>query len=81
MLASQSFCFHRHLNRTWGYPAAVSLLNTPTEDQDLVFYMWGHGYELDFGTKRGNYEHLEHLFQMISKVPDVVCVTNRELFV
>jgi len=43
--------------------------------------MWGHGYELDFGTKRGNYEHLEHLFQMISKVPDVVCVTNRELFV
>lgn len=53
---------------------------TPVGKEDMVFYMWGHGYELDYGSKRGNYEHLEHLFQMVAKAGDVHCVTNRELY-
>ena len=48
-------------------------------DPDQVFYMWGHGYELSFGTKRGNIAYLESLFEMVSKANDVICVTNAEL--
>ncbi len=52
----------------------------PAGKEDQVFYMWGHGYELDYGSKRGNYGHLEHLFRKVSEAKDVICVTNRELY-
>lgn len=55
-------------------------LEMPVAERDLVFYMWGHGYELDFRTKRGNIEHLEHMFQMVSKAKNICCVTNAELY-
>ena len=42
--------------------------------------MWGHGYELDYGTDQGSYERLERLFKMVHEAKDVCCVTNRELF-
>ena len=48
-------------------------------DEDQYFYMWGHGYELDYGTKRGNWNYLESLFKTISEAKDVECVTNMEM--
>ena len=55
-------------------------IDEPAGDEDRVFYMWGHGYELDFGTRRGNWAHLERLFKMVSEADDICCVTNRELY-
>ena len=55
-------------------------INTPAGKDDMVFYMWGHGYELDYGTRRGNDAYLERLFSMVSKAKDVHCVTNGELY-
>ena len=48
-------------------------------DEDMVFYMWGHGYELSFGSERGCFEHIEKLFKMVAEAEDVICVTNAEL--
>ncbi len=45
----------------------------------MVFYMWGHGYELDYGTKLGNDEYLETIFKTVADAKDICFVTNAEL--
>lgn len=47
----------------------------PTED--MLFFVWGHGYELDgFGL----YDELEQLIKEMSESEDVVCVTATEFY-
>lgn len=41
--------------------------------------MWGHGYELDYGTKLGNDEYLETIFKTVADAKDICFVTNAEL--
>ena len=53
--------------------------SAPAPDEDLVFYMWVHGYERDYGTKRVNWEYTERIFCMAKDAEDVVKVTNGEL--
>ena len=67
-----------HLD-SFAVPCLEKFLSTPAEDGDLVFYMWGHGYELDYGTKRGNWEYIERIFRMAKDAEDVIKVTNGEL--
>ena len=55
-------------------------INTPAGKDDMVFILWGHSYELDYGTKLGCYEHIERLFQTVSHANDIRFVTNRELY-
>ena len=52
----------------------------PENEDTQVFYMWGHGYEFDYGTKRGNFKHLENLFRMVAAADDVTFVKNSELY-
>ena len=65
-------------------PFAEDLLRdfiaAPAGKKDMVFFLWGHGYELDYGTEYGSFAHLEKLFRMVSEAKNVHCVTNRELF-
>ncbi len=55
-------------------------IEKPAGQEDQLFYMWGHSYELDFGTSRGNWDYLEHLFKMVSEAKDVHCVKNKDIF-
>lgn len=52
----------------------------PTE-QDQVLYIWGHGYEFDFGTARNNWDNLKRLCDIIGDTDDIISCTNREMFV
>ncbi len=45
--------------------------------EDMIFYVWGHGYELDAFDK---YDTLEQLIKMMSESDDVVCVSNSEFY-
>ncbi|MCD7884905.1 MAG: polysaccharide deacetylase family protein [Lachnospiraceae bacterium] len=54
-------------------------LNTESE-QDMLFYVWGHGYEFDFGTKDSNWERFEKFCECVGKHREIACVKNRELF-
>lgn len=45
--------------------------------EDMLFYVWGHGYEFDVA---GTYQSLERLVKMMSQAEDVVCVTNAEFY-
>ncbi|MBQ3183276.1 MAG: polysaccharide deacetylase family protein [Clostridia bacterium] len=48
--------------------------NTP---QDQLFYVWGHGYELD---QFNYYDEFEKLVKMMAEADDVVLVTNSEFY-
>ncbi|MBP5766446.1 MAG: polysaccharide deacetylase family protein, partial [Clostridia bacterium] len=49
---------------------------TPT-DRDMLYYFWGHGFELDYNN---SWDQFEELVKMISEADDIVCVTNREFY-
>lgn len=44
---------------------------------DLLFYIWGHAYELDYP---GAWESFEKILAMLSNHPEVFYGTNREVF-
>lgn len=44
---------------------------------DMLFYVWGHGYELD---RYDAYDTLEQLIKMMSEDENVVCVSNSEFY-
>ncbi len=48
-------------------------------EEDQMFMIWGHGYELDFGTKNANWDKLRKLCDMIASDSNVICCTNREM--
>ena len=47
---------------------------------DLLFYIWGHGYELDFGTEHCNWKRFERFCEKIAGQKDVVYCTNKQAF-
>ena len=46
-------------------------------NEDMLFYVWGHGYELDF---YDNYDTLEQLIKMMVEAEGVVTVSNAEFY-
>ena len=46
-------------------------------DEDMLFYVWGHGYELDF---YNSYDEFEAFIKLMSEAEDVVFVTNAEFY-
>ena len=47
--------------------------------EDMLFYVWGHAYELDLHNGQG-YETFEQLVKMMSEAEDVYLVTNTEFY-
>ena len=45
--------------------------------EDMLFFVWGHGYELDVYQI---YDRLEELIKMITEADDIVCVTTTEFY-
>lgn len=45
--------------------------------EDMLFYVWGHGYELDLNN---SYDTFEELVKMMSEAEDVILVTNAEFY-
>ena len=60
-------------------PLLRRFISTPCCEQDMVFYMWGHSFELDYGTETGCDTYLEELFSTVSKAAGIEFVTNGEL--
>ncbi|MCQ2475509.1 MAG: polysaccharide deacetylase family protein [Clostridia bacterium] len=47
------------------------------DGENKLFYVWGHGYELDAFEK---YDELEKLIEMMNEAEDVVCVSNTDFY-
>lgn len=50
------------------------------EREDMLFYIWGHGYECDYGTREASWEKTERIFASIAGRDDIEYVTNAEAF-
>lgn len=75
------YCFQPTCSHIGDYP--MQLLERflqLSNEEDALFYMWGHGYELDFGTKDSSYEHLKRLLDKVAGQSDVICCCNSEVF-
>ena len=59
-------------------PLLQSFIDTKA-NEDLVFYIWGHSFELDYGTMYGCDAHLEEIFKTAAEAEDIEFVTNGEL--
>lgn len=55
-------------------------LSMPVGDEDMVFYMWGHGYELDFEAmkKRNFWYTFERMLDKAASDESVIKCTNAE---
>lgn len=49
-------------------------------DKDLLLFLWGHGYEFDYGKKYHNWTFLEQVFNVIAGEDDIIYCTNRDAF-
>ena len=60
-------------------PLLDRFIRTPCGDGDMVFFFWGHSFELDYGTESASDAFLETLFRTAAEAEDIVFVTNGEL--
>jgi Predicted xylanase/chitin deacetylase len=51
------------------------------EKDDMLFLMWGHSYEFDYGTDLCNWERIEKIFERIAGHNDIEYCTNQHAFV
>ena len=49
-------------------------------DGDMLFYMWGHGYEFDFTSLKDLRGRYERIFDKIAARDDIIKCTNAEAF-
>lgn len=56
-------------------------LMAKAEDEDLLFCMMGHGYEMDFGMNKCSWEYIEKLFDRIAGQEDIIYCTNKDAFI
>ena len=50
------------------------------QTDDLLFYIWGHGYEMDFGTELCSWKRFEQFCEKIAGHKDIVYCTNKQAF-
>ena len=48
--------------------------------EDQIFYVWGHGYEFDFGTKQCNWYQFEKFCELMAGRSDITYCNNRDAF-
>lgn len=59
---------------------ADKFLEAESLNGDMLFYVWGHGYEFDFGTKGSNWDRLKRFCEKMAGKDDIVYCSNREIF-
>ena len=55
-------------------------INARPEDGDMLFVMFAHGYEFDFGTRESSWYTFDKICRTVSGHSDIECVSNGEAF-
>lgn len=48
------------------------------DENDYLFYIWGHGYEFDYNIKSASYDRIKRVISMVATRDDVICCSNGE---
>ncbi len=54
-----------------------TFIHTQT-DKDQLFYVWGHGYEFDFGSPQCNWNKLRRFCELVASHPEIKNCTNHD---
>lgn len=57
-----------------------TFLATDPVDDDMLLYIWGHGYECDYHTDRGSWARTIKMFERLAGRDDLTYCTNIEAF-
>lgn len=49
-------------------------------EEEAIFFLWGHAYELDYQSKEASWEKIERIFDRIAGRSDIFYCTNKEIF-
>lgn len=49
-------------------------------ESDLIFYLWGHSYELDYATENVSWERIKRVFKRLTNSKDIIFCTNGQFF-
>ncbi len=60
--------------------ALGAFIEAEPKEENQMFYIWGHGYEFDYGTERNNWEKFKRLCDLIANNDQIICCKNRDLF-
>ncbi|MDR2730001.1 MAG: polysaccharide deacetylase family protein [Treponema sp.] len=84
-----SFRFHdnpyRYIPTCWFNAKNVfqlidQFVNAEPQNENMLFMMWGHSYEMEYGLRKCPKEQLERIFSKIAGHSDIVYCTNKEAF-
>ena len=62
------------------FELADRFVKAEPETDDLLFYIWGHGYEMDFGSELCSWKRFEQFCEKIAGHKDIVYCTNKQAF-
>lgn len=62
------------------FDLADQFINAEPETEDLLFYIWGHGYEMDFGSELCSWKRFEQFCEKIAGRKNIVYCTNKQAF-
>jgi len=48
-------------------------------EEDILFNLWGHTYEFDYGTERNSWKRIEEILEKISSMENIINCTNSEM--
>lgn len=57
-----------------------SFIAAKPEQDDLMFMVWGHGYEFDYGSELSSLDRIERFFEKIAGCQDIIFCTNSQAF-
>lgn len=47
-------------------------------EEDRLFYIWGHGYELDYNLPTASYEYFKRILDKVAGRDDIICCSNAQ---
>lgn len=55
-----------------------AFLNAPDQEEDMLFLMFAHGYEFDFGEKESSWEKFKRICDRVASHGEIICCSTAE---
>lgn len=55
-----------------------AFLNAPEQEKDMLFLMFAHGYEFDFGVKESSWEKFKRLCDRVASHDEIICCSTAD---
>lgn len=55
-----------------------TFLNAPEQENDMLFLMFAHGYEFDFGMKESSWEKFKRLCDRVASHDEIICCSTAD---